>query len=161
MALTSVVPLQAIYPLWHPTLRRSPSLCHHSANALTDLVSVAPPVGDDLEAVLIAIPTQSMAAPHSVGANHIDRSAMFILPRQQALVSGNRMALTVTSQTEMICPIKPDQTCNPFLVYPTVGESDTGRHITPKYDADHSYFDARVVAPSYVPLICALFAGVT
>jgi len=102
-----------------------------------------------------------MAVPHVVGANHAVRSAMFILTRQQVPATTNRMALTATSQTEMICPIKPDQTSNPLLVYPTVDGSGAERQITPKYDADHLYFDVPVVMPSYVPLICALFAGVT
>jgi hypothetical protein len=125
-----------------------------------ELASVAPPAGDDLQAVLTASPTQTMAAPHSVGANHPDRSTIFILTRQQDLDSNNLVALTATSQIRMICPIKPDQTCNGLRVYPTADDGGTERHITPNSDADHLYFDARVVTPSYVPLICALFAGV-
>ena len=85
---------------------------------------------------------------------------MSILTRQQVPASNDRMALTATSQTEMIYPIKLDQTSNPLLVYPTVDRSRMEWPITLKYDEDHVYFDVPVVTPSYVPLICALFAGV-
>ena len=165
MALTSVVPLQGFFPLWlPPTLRRSHSytpqiFAHHSANAVTNLASVAPPAGYDLHAVLTATPTQTVAAPYSVGANHPDRGTVFILTRQQDLVSNNLVALTAPSQTKTVCPIKPDPTSHRLQVYPTADGSGTEGCITPKYDADHLYFDARAVTPSYVPPICALFAG--
>ena len=96
-----------------------------------------------------------------MGANHPDRSTVFILTRQQDLVSNNLVALTAPSQTKMIYPIKPDHTSNGLQVYPTADDGGTERHITTaKYAVDYLYSNTRVVTPSYVPLICALFAGV-